>query len=438
MSKASSNPLRSTVFSIIILFLLTSACASGNQSPPTEATLSTPFPSSTEQVTAPPGETVGLFAPDATPTEILTHTPEQTASTDPNEPLFPAYAMSNGDMRAGYINQQGQFVIEPQFYFADPFVEGLAVVSSAEGRGFIDKSGAFIIQPQFQQASNFSEGLAAVQTLQSSWGYVDKNGVLVIEPQFEKAGEFHNGYAIVSLVGGGKTYIDQTGTPILDTGGYLTINEFDSGVASLSRSDGEKPVFGVVNTRGEFVIPFGYHFIYPYTEGLAAAAVSDKDLWGYLDPDGNFAIQPQYFQASEFSGGYASVKTSYGGKCGYIDQTGTLIIEAKYEQCSPFNDGLGIVEIGENLWGFIKPSGDILFEFPVRKINPFSDGMAKFFSDTGSTGYIDSSGNIAIPAQFQEAQDFEDGLAWVRVYSAAGVYEGYIDKTGTFVYRLDR
>src|SRR5690606_39728324 len=56
-----------------------------------------------------------------------------------------------GDKACGYIDRTGNFVIKPQFAFAENFSQGLALVSFNEGKelkeGFIDKTGEFVIGP---------------------------------------------------------------------------------------------------------------------------------------------------------------------------------------------------------------------------------------------------------------------------------------------------
>jgi len=62
----------------------------------------------------------------------------------------------------GFINNQGKYIIEPQFLYAAPFQEGLAVAKKDKYFGFIDKSGNFVISPEFDYAQNFYNGIAKV------------------------------------------------------------------------------------------------------------------------------------------------------------------------------------------------------------------------------------------------------------------------------------
>ena len=73
-------------------------------------------------------------------------------------------------------------------------VHYVAAVQDADSSlyGYIDKNGDYVIEPQFGPAGGFAaNGLAPVQDADSSlWGYIDKTGDYVIKPQFACVGDF--------------------------------------------------------------------------------------------------------------------------------------------------------------------------------------------------------------------------------------------------------
>jgi WG repeat protein len=123
--------------------------------------------------------------------------------------------------KVGFIDLRGQMAIEPQFdpdggggcvafgrVGASRFSEGLAAVhleSRVWGKewGFIDQHGNWVIQPAFACAAPFSEGLAliGVREDEGAWryGYIDKTGAIVIKPQFSQASSFEGKLAAVTL-----------------------------------------------------------------------------------------------------------------------------------------------------------------------------------------------------------------------------------------------
>ena len=64
----------------------------------------------------------------------------------------------------------------------------MAVVSVGGRAGYIDTDGKFAINPQFDGGAPFSEGLAAVK-IGDAWGFIDKQGKLVIPAQFQRPAE---------------------------------------------------------------------------------------------------------------------------------------------------------------------------------------------------------------------------------------------------------
>ena len=125
--------------------------------------------------------------------------------------------MENGKL--GYLDKTGAVAIAPQFYWAESFSEGLAVIQfTQDGKcGYIDKSGKLVISPEFELAESFSEGLAAVRIDCNLWGYINRTGKLVIEPQFRSVKRFSGGLAEITI-GERWGYINQSGKVVWMSG----------------------------------------------------------------------------------------------------------------------------------------------------------------------------------------------------------------------------
>jgi hypothetical protein len=130
----------------------------------------------------------------------------------------------------GFINSEGFVVIEPQFYEAGRFSEGLAAVDIAGKWGYIDVNGNVIMEPYFDDAGIFNEGIAPVE-IDGKWGYIDIHGDIAIEPQYEDAGIFSEGLAAVKI-GEKWGYIDRNGNIIIDPQ-YAEEGYFSEGVAPV-------------------------------------------------------------------------------------------------------------------------------------------------------------------------------------------------------------
>ena len=76
--------------------------------------------------------------------------------------------------------------------------DGLVRFVENQKFGYKDKDGNVVIEPKFFEATDFSEGLAAVKKGKTGlWGYIDTAGRIVISARFRQAKSFHEGLAAV-------------------------------------------------------------------------------------------------------------------------------------------------------------------------------------------------------------------------------------------------
>lgn len=105
-------------------------------------------------------------------------------------------AFSNGDRR-GFIDTNGDIVIEAQYDEVSDMINGSAG-AALDGRwGIIDRNGEWIVPPTFAYAMPFMGDLAPVWN-GDKWGYVDRTGKVVIDFRFEYAEPFRDGWAVVA------------------------------------------------------------------------------------------------------------------------------------------------------------------------------------------------------------------------------------------------
>lgn len=97
------------------------------------------------------------------------------------------------------INQKDNQVLSGyDAYGYRRFEEGLCSVLKDGKWGFVDEEGNEVIKPQYEVVWAFSNGLAAFKS-GDKFGYLDKLGNVVIEPIFYDAGDFDGDYAKVRL-----------------------------------------------------------------------------------------------------------------------------------------------------------------------------------------------------------------------------------------------
>jgi hypothetical protein len=313
--------------------------------------------------------------------------------------------------------------------------------------GFIDRAGQIVIPLCFDAVGEFSEGLASFER-DGRWGYIDPAGNIVIQPTFPWAEEFHEGLAHVQVTGtvlgydGRWGYINQTGQIVIppisgrmlsDSGGEESA--FHEGLAMIE-VEGKTipPRKGFIDKTGKLVIPARFTYVYPFSEGLAAATESESGDtgWGYIDKSGNWAIAPSFTWASSFEFGLAPVNQKadcgyidkkgdqvlrlpapggrqdcasawgdftdglsrwlFGKKYGFIDRTGKTVIAPQFDLTYGFSEGLAAVQIGKK-WGYVDTTGKtVIAPQELWNVKPFHNGLAQMQTKDGRVGYIDRSG----------------------------------------------
>ena len=261
----------------------------------------------------------------------VTSSEPQSESTEPTEKLTsfeklfadgPLLAQSSDGMW-GFIDDKGNWVIDPQFSFTENlgeahqnecgvFINGIApAVDHSTGKwGFIDTQGVWEIEPAFLDIHAFCEGVAAAKDSETElWGYIDKNGEWVIEPQFLQAYDFASGLAIVQDA---DTFVDADS---FEWHGKMQTERF-----------------------------------YQY---------------GFIDLSGNYAIAPEFSRVHSFHDGYASVWDAVSGKYGFIDTSGKMTIPYRWDGVTEFNNDRAFVFLSNgysNEIYMIDKQGNILCE----------------------------------------------------------------------------
>lgn len=176
------------------------------------------------------------------------------------------------------------------------FICGLAPASDEDGKyGYIDEKGEWVIEPKFDYANAFgTNGLAAAYDGEK-WGYIDTKGEWKIEPKYDYAYPFYSGVAEVEKsVDDEYQYalINEKGEFLVKFGEYDYMDGFYNGDIGYCRVDkGDKR--GIIDITGKEVVALGeYDYIGAvYKDGFIFA--EDKKL-GFADFEGNYILEPEY------------------------------------------------------------------------------------------------------------------------------------------------
>lgn len=293
----------------------------------------------------------------------------------------------------------------------------------------------WIVKPQYQFPNkhdgprSISEGMAEIYMGERT-GYINLEKGILIKPQFLYGSEFKEGLASVKFTNKIEAvFIDKLGNIIIQSN-FSFLDSFSEGLAAAGVTDSRHLVhYGFIDKSGKFVITPKYYDTREFHDGVAWVKDRDKYLYGLIDRKGKYIIKPQFEGINEFNDGLAYVEIhefNYRDS-GYIDKSGKWIIRSNDMYGKSFRESVALVTINGK-YGYIDKSGEFIIKPQFNDASPFSDGIAVVKSD-GKYGYIDKRGKFIIKPQFDNIDSFHCGLARIKQNDKWG----YIDKTGNFV-----
>jgi len=307
------------------------------------------------------------------------------------------------------------------------YSQDLQLVRNASGKyGFVDLEGDTIIECKFDYAENFSGGLALVKN-NLRYKLIDTSGKLVDLADYDGSqrfrhdmGEYHSGLPVL-VKQWDISYISSSGEVYLSVP-YQDATSFSGGKAKVF--DGDK--YNYISKNGLLLGAWqetedDYH------------AIKNKDKFGYIDKNGRLVLDYQFINAKDFYKGYAQI--SNGNYWALIDVKGQRLSDW-YEEIEPFKGELAIVHKLGNV-GFINRSGKFMGQW-YKDIEPLDYGMYKV-SKYEKYGLVNSEGFL-VSQWFDNIYSFKNGYLKVEkedkyayVNKIGGMVIGWYDKVGDVV-----
>lgn len=327
--------------------------------------------------------------------------------------------------------------------------------------GYMDSKGTVVIPAKFRRIADFSEGLAAAADGASHtqdagnhelWGYIDATGAWIISPSFYEAGPFHSGLATVRDAFTGKAGVINKKGEFIVPPQYDLIGSFSEGVALVGVGE-DQLIFGILDNKGKIILDpllrlnekYWHDKDLKFSDGLVPAMMAGK--WGYVDKKGTFVIPAKYDDAGPFSEGFAFV--AMNKRVGIINTKGKLIGVPTYDYyvkqtSNSFNifsdsDNMrkyrfsgGVSPVCMNgLWGVVNTRGSYVVKPTCVAINLYSDGLALFKNNTGKRGYFDTAGKVVLAIEDTlTVGDFSQGVMVFSDYTKKPPVRGIMDRKG--------
>ena len=343
----------------------------------------------------------------------------------------------------GYIDQRGEYAIQPRFKTGKNFSNGLAPIKKDNLWGFIDPSGEWVLAPEYEKANFFNSGIALVMK-NGIWCYIDKAGNVLKTPNVDRYYDFQNEGVAIFKQNNAMGLIDTTGTIIVDPQ-FSKIEKFVNGHAVV----GNNNMYGIIDSKGEIIVPLEYdkigHYhpkviwaskggnyglinngifkpidkvneIWDFTAGSDLTVAKRKGKFGFINSQGEWVIEAKYKEAKSFNIGFAPVGD--GKKWGIIDETGKLVMPYRFDDIKSYgNNGLAAVMIGKQ-WGFMNRKCAVVIPLKYQ-ITPGLPGLVSdsmyasgfFFGavrvkSKGNWGFLNKKGELIGDRWFQNAEPF--------------------------------
>lgn len=404
-------------------------------------------------------------------TLLVSAFPTALAAPDWVADYFEGRAVFCENGKYGFLDEDGNIVVQAIYDSARPYQNGYARVSRWEGQqekyGLLDLEGREVLPLEYAWIGEPSEGLRPVYPENRRGGYLDDDLQLVITCQYSETGDFTNGYACVAVD-------DENGRPLrgaIDAAGRVVVPTAYLGVdverwrdKGLALVQSWEEAYGAVSLEtAEEVWPCEYNSIAALTAAMEAGGHDPDLLWKRVKAAGEAAgLQvdwyPEYETITRLSGldrmalkqnGLFGLFTLEGepvtgcvfdaidqplrdgtmvamknGKWGRIDQNGGTVEDfihpTKEEAEHPVN--VQILQKG-GLFAIADKSGKLLTGYDYWNAKSFVNGYAALQNSQGLWGYIDGDGGVAVPFRYR-AVEYNigsmsgDGVAVVQVYSS--------------------
>ena len=310
----------------------------------------------------------------------------------------------------GYINKNGELIIDFQYSDANEFNKGLAVVRNFKNKeGVIDTDNKVIIDFKYDEVHHFNEDLFVVK-LNEKYGLVNTKNIIVLDIDYDAGlAEIFNDRSLI-IKGSGLDelygFIDSKGKIIIKPI-YSFAHDFYTDLAEVRKylDDEDDSFYGVIDKEGSVVIPFQYdditiHELVNYDSLNMLITAKKYDKWGIIylggtpfnpvvmnamaQNDFTFDFEEdileefksnlkenqfkplQSFYISE-TNDEKEIKRLWGFRDNFNEDE--VIIEPAYENLYPFDNSYCIANKNEK-WGIINLKGEIVVDFIYDYISP--------------------------------------------------------------------
>ncbi|MDX1357235.1 MAG: WG repeat-containing protein [Clostridia bacterium] len=237
-------------------------------------------------------------------------------------------------------NPDSEFIIDPVYNDAGKFKEGLAAVKKDEKWGYINENGEVVIDFQYDHVTEFNGGIACVALYESAletnnpvfnyWGVIDTDDELLVNHKLSYSW-LSDGVALL-MTPKDDVYIYNSVTNESINKAVRVDSRFIDGLVAVWSEEGGN----IINTDGEMILSGDYERIRYLKDGIASVEV--RGWVGVINLNEEFLILPKYRYIGPFDHGYALACYRYN-EAFFVDMAGNdCLVGMDFTRASKFSD----------------------------------------------------------------------------------------------------
>jgi hypothetical protein len=324
----------------------------------------------------------------------------------------------------GIINRQGNWIVQPMFDAVETFDDkDYCIAKLNEKWGFINRQGNWVLQPMFDAVETFDDKDFSDARLNEKWGFIDRQGNWVIQPVFEYVGTFDDKDYCKAGLNEKWGFINRQGNWVIQPQ-FESIEGFDKKEYCCASMNGKS---GFINRQGNWIIQPNFvgrkwnTFYFPlpdYDERDYCYASLDGEKYGYINRHGSWMVKPMFDELNKFDE-KDYCRAELNEKYGFINREGNWIISPRFNKqgwstyVEDFDDN-NLAIVNDEKYGLINRNGDWVVPLNYYMLERAKDTQYYKASLNNKFGYIDSNGNWIIQPLFDYVlKDFEGGdMLW--------------------------
>lgn len=326
--------------------------------------------------------------------------------------LFP---VANASDLFGYMDEEGNLMINYAYEEANDFHEGLASVKRNGKYGVIIANGNKVVDFTYEFISDFNNGQAICRN-KGEYGIIDRKGLEIVPCMYEDLQLiFGNYYCFKS--NGAFGVLNDRGELVLKPE-YSELNAISDNIAEIVTNQGQ----GLLNNNLEIVLPPNYEEIIPFQQGFI---VKKGGKYGIVDFVGKIVIPFQY--DGIFPSKYTSLFLVLGNKFSHLNTLNWEIstpwsdVYSGWRELAHFN-GVEYITTRKGQYFWTDTLGKTLKQLKINFLNSVGNVLSGKLNKESKLGLFDRLGNAISTQDYDEIQEFKNGFLKVTKESKFGLF----------------